>query len=514
MPTMVRSASLSLFSEEFTQQRPELPAAFPPLRRTIPKRLWMAVHFPRLPFETKRVPLNTSDPIGVIGRRGSRAVIVDCTEGAIRAGVQPGLALNAALVLAPKLRVVERDEVLEKTTLMRLAEIGYRFTPTVSVEAPESLLLEVAGSAHLFGGPDAIRARARDTFRVAGFSSKVALAPTPLAALWLSRAAQETSVTRQEELRSVLGKLPVCSVFWELTHQDAFARLGIEYLVDLFRLPRKGLARRFGLEFLETLDRAIGDQPDPRAAWVMPKRVKLNREMPGELIQMAHLSPYIEDMVAELTEELRRHDAGIDRIKFLFKHFQQRPTMLVVSSILPHREESRWNALIQNKLANQTLPAPVLDIDLLSGQFMRHTAQSPDLLGRSHTSSESLSRLVDTLRSRLDRTAVYGMAVTPDARPEHAWRSTEPGEAVGDSGVHSPRPIQVLQQPLVLNCANHRPCYNGAALTIVEGPERIEGGWWSDETWTRDYYEAMSARGERLWIYRQQKQWFLHGMFS
>lgn len=510
---MVRPASLPLFPEESTPRRVE-PAAPPPKPRTFPKRLWMAAHFARLPLETKRIALNNADPVAVISGHGSFAAVVDCSYGAQRVGVYPGLALNAALLLVPELQVVERDEATEQAALTKLAEVGCRFTPTVSVEVPDSLLLEVEGSAHLFGGPHTIRSRARDVFRVAGFNATLALAPTPLAALWLSRARQEISVTRHEELRSVLGKLPVRNMAWEPVHQDAFARLGIKQLVDLFRLPREGLVRRFGQEFLETLDRAVGDLPDPRTAWVTPKRVKLNREMPGELIQMAHLTPYIEDMVTELMKELRRFDAGLDRIKILFKHFQQTPTAVIVGSAIPHRDESRWNALIENKLANQTLSAPVLDIQVLSGRFMRYTTQSQDLLGISRVSNEGLSRLVDMLRSRLGRTSVFGMTITQDARPEQAWRNAEPGEEVTGPQLISRRPIHVLVEPLALRSSDGHPRYEGATLKLIEGPERIEGGWWSDETWTRDYYEAQSTRGERLWIYRQQKQWYLHGLFS
>lgn len=511
---MARPASLPLFPEELTPRQPKPPAAPAPPPRSITKRLWMVVRFPRLPLETKRISLNSADHVAIIGGHGSRTTVIDCTHGAQRAGVHPGLALNAALALSPAMQVVERDEALEQAALLRLAETGYRFTPTVSVEAPDSLLLEVEGSAHLFGGPHGIRARARDVFRLAGFSPTVALAPTPLAALWLSRARQEISVTRLEELRSVLGKLPVRTMTWEPVHQDAFARLGIEHLVDLFRLPREGLVRRFGQEFLEILDRATGDLPDPRAAWVTPKHLKLSREMPGELIQMTHLTPYIEDMVAELVKELRRFDSGVDRIKIVFKHFQQTPTSVIVGSAIPHRDESRWNALIQNRLTNQTLSAPVLDVELLSGRFMRYTARSEDLLGISRATSEGMSRLVDMLRSRLGRTAVYGVTITPDARPEQAWRSAEPGADTVGPRIPTRRPTYLLPTPVGLHCSDSGLRHEGATLTLLEGPERIEGGWWSDEVWTRDYYEAISTRGERLWVFRDQKQWFLHGMFS
>lgn len=62
-----------------------------------------------------------------------------------------------------------------------------------------------------------------------------------------------------------------------------------------------------------------------------------------------------------------------------------------------------------------------------------------------------------------------------------------------------------------------RPAYQGM-LTILEGPERLETGWWDESGIARDYYIALSGRGVRLWVYRDRgdsrKRWFLHGFFG
>jgi len=474
----------------------------------------MAVHFPRLALEALRISPDSRDAVGIIDGQGRNAAIVDCTYAATLGGVVPGLGLHAALVLSPDLQVLERDSAREQAALIKLAETGYSFTPTVSIENPGSLLLEVEGSAHLFGGHRGIRSRAKDVFKLEGFNAFTALAPTPLAALWFAKARQEVCVARIEDLRSLLGRLPVTAVTWLPEQQDAFARLGIQYLVDLFRLPRDGMAKRFGTEFLKHIDRALGDVPDPRTSWTLPKRVRLTRELPGELSQMGYLQPYIDNMLAELITELRSHDAAVDRLKIVFKHWQQVSTAVTVGSAIPHRDVSRWNTLIQNHLANQALTAPVLELQLLSGRFKRYTAQSQDLLGISQKAGENISELVDILRSRLGRTAVYGVAMTQDARPEQAWRSVEPGVETIDPREHSIRPINVLSTPLPLQYSANGLRYRGATLKLVKGPERIDGGWWSKESWIRDYYQALSSRGERLWIFHQNKQWYLHGLFS
>jgi protein ImuB len=471
----------------------------------------MAVHFPRLPLEALRIHPDDRESLAIMEGEGSKAVIVDCTKGAEGDGVRPSMALSAALMLSPQLQSKQRDVVREQAALLKLAEIGYGFTPTVSLESPNSLLLEVEGSAHLFGGITPVRHRARDAFKDVGFAAVTSLAPTPVAALWLAYARQSVSITRSEEIRSVLGRLPVHAIFGSADLLDSFDRLGVKYLVDLFRLPREGLARRFGKDFLRTLDRATGDQPDPRTAWTRPKQLKLHRELPGELIQMAHLEPYIEDMVVEFVRELRRHDAGVDRVKILFKHFQQPATTVTIGSAAPHRDEERWKLLIQNRLANQILIAPALEVQLLSSRFKRYTAQSQDLLGIGKTVSEGMGQLVDLLRARLGRTSIFGVVATQDARPEQAWRVAEPGEELKQPRSTKARPIHILPAPTLLG---GRLRYRGATLKIVKGPERIEGGWWAKEAWTRDYYQVVSSRGEKLWVFHQQKQWYLHGLFS
>ena len=507
---MARPASLSLFPEELPPRREEAPAAQP---RVLPKQLWLAVHFPYLSLEALRIAPTDREPVAVIDGAGTKSHVWGCTAGARSVGVQRGQLLTTALVLAPNLRTVERDQAAEQAALLKLAAAGYNFTPTVSLEVG-SLLLEVEGSAHLFDGPFGLMVKAKQIFRAEGFDASPAMAPTPVAALWLAQAGIHITVTSRDELRSVLGKLPVHALPWSRDINDAFSRLGLKSMADVFRLPRDGITKRFGKEFVRALDRALGRLPDPRTSWQEAKRCRFERELPGEFIQLDHMRPYLEDMVQDLARELLTHDAAINRLKVVYKHWHQPATSVLVGSAIPYREAGRWLELINGRLANLMLPASVHEIQLLSGRFTPYRAINLDLLGGRQETQEPLQRLTDLLRSRLGRKAVFGVATTDDARPEQAWRSAEPGvEATGHCALQA-RPIHLLQTPVPLDVGTKGPRYQGATLTLIEGPERIEGGWWSSESWTRDYYEAISTRGERVWIYRQDQQWFLHGLFS
>jgi protein ImuB len=94
-------------------------------------------------------------------------------------------------------------------SLERLATSAQRFTPRVSLVAPDGLLLEVKGSLHLFGGMDGLlQALAKECVTV-GIEPAMALAPTPLAALVAARAGKPFSVTSKAQLIGRLSSLPL-----------------------------------------------------------------------------------------------------------------------------------------------------------------------------------------------------------------------------------------------------------------------------------------------------------------
>ncbi len=48
------------------------------------------------------------------------------------------------------------------------------------------------------------------------------------------------------------------------------------------------------------------------------------------------------------------------------------------------------------------------------------------------------------------------------------------------------------------------------------GPERIETGWWRDQSICRDYFRVETQTGQHFWLFRsfEQAAWFIHGAFD
>src|SRR2546428_9279448 len=72
-------------------------------------------------------------------------------------------------------------------TLEHVAAWACQFTPRVSLEPPQGLLLEVEGSLRLFGGLERLLERLREGLDTMELTTQFAVAPAARAALWRSR---------------------------------------------------------------------------------------------------------------------------------------------------------------------------------------------------------------------------------------------------------------------------------------------------------------------------------------
>ena len=174
-----------------------------PAAASMPEQVWLALHLPDIEFaacyaDVLRSPATAPGaavpgsfaPRVVIERDGRLPrVLTACAEARAR-GIQPGMPLAAALAAVRDLEARPRSVQRERSLLDTLAGGSFALTSWVSLEPPDAVLLEVRGSLKLFGGEASLLAAAVErSLALTGARPCVALAPTPLAALVLARAA-------------------------------------------------------------------------------------------------------------------------------------------------------------------------------------------------------------------------------------------------------------------------------------------------------------------------------------
>lgn len=145
-----------------------------------------------------------------------------------------------------------------------------QFTSFVSLAPPDGLLLEIGQSLTFFGGVATLVERVRAGVVDLGYQPLLAIAPTPLAAIFFVRARQAICITDPRQLHAPLSRLPLAVLGVDVRIAEALTGLGLREVGECLRLPRDGLARRFGPELVRLLDRASGRQPDPRLPFEPP----------------------------------------------------------------------------------------------------------------------------------------------------------------------------------------------------------------------------------------------------
>lgn len=528
--------------------------------------LWACLLLPSLPLEVytrAQSPEDAARPFAVTSG-GQPPCVVAANTTATAAGVLAGQRLSAALALIHGLSWRDRDHDAEAAALATVATWAMRFTPTVSLAAPDAVLAEIGGSLRLFGGLRRLVAQLTEGLQPLGFRAQLACAPTPAAALLLARAGREIAIVDPSGLAATLRPLPLAHLDLDATALATLAAAGIRTFGEACVLPRAELARRVGAEFVASLDRARGHRPDPRVPFVPPPCYAGRLELPAAIEDVAALAFAVNRLVCELCGWLLGRGLGILELALDLAH--ERHTMrngetpatrVRFTLATPSREPAHLNAVLRERLARVELQAPVVAIalaseltaplsgrplGLLPGDDPRPTVPLQDRL-RARLGDDALLRVMPHAEHRPERAsthsastgntgsggprrkagsskraakslnarecgASHGTAKTPNARERE-------GERRAPALPQSPRPLWLLAEPQPLGYL-----LEAQPWVLRDGPERIESGWWDGADVRRDYFVAESPRGEILWIYRDHRygvddgEWFLHGVFA
>ena len=486
-------------------------------------RLWFCLWLPQLPLEATGAG---AAPAAVVEEQHGVHRILLANRAAQAAGVIPGQAANAALALLPTLQLEERSVLREQQALEDLASWLERFSSVVSIAGHDVLLLEVAGSLRLFEGLRSLRQKILRGLEGLGFTASPAIAPTPLAATWLARAGRRVCIRDTANLAGALRRLPVACLDWPPSLCEALTGMGVTTVGDCLRLPRAGFTRRFGAQCLLELDRALGQLPDPRQSWRAPERFCADYEMSEEQSDRELLLNIGRELLQSHEQFLLARQLGTLRLCFTFFHLDGPATVLRLGCAVAERSASRWSELLEIRFERLTLAAPVIAVRLQSGMTQPLQATSGDLRfdGKPGATQRrfSITQLAERLIARIGDQSVQSTTMVAEHRPHYAWRAHSLlADGSGATADEPPpglrRPLWMLPEPAPLPTDRGYPVYQGCRLSLVEGPERLETGWWDEDGISRDYYLAQEPEGRQLWVFRnrtRESSWYLHGYFG
>lgn len=431
----------------------------------------------------------------------------------------------------------------DDAALSRLAEWATRFSPSVALDPPDGLLIDITGCQRYFGGAQSLLQRIGQAVKQLGFQVQLALAPTFGCAWAVARFGNaDCTIVPPGHVPATLNLLPVCALRIDEPVEAALVEVGIEQIGHLLTIPRSQLAERFGEQVLLPLDKALGHAIETIVPVRPQPQLQLQRIFDGPCKQWDAIEAATQALLAKLCEQLQHRESGVLRVQLEFERADMENTGFMVVLARPNRHVEHLWSLIRPKLERIHLGFGVEQLTLRVGHdsrlphqqnsFWQYCPDDPNDRG-----DRQFNELIDLMVNRLGHDRVIQIEPVESHIPEQVWRrrsvlQTGPTQhQQQDAALTSadrpplllsmPEPIEVVSlqtegPPLQLSRHGH----SGTLLTSF-GPERIEPQWWVRQaqlcsTDTRDYFKVQDDQGTWLWIYRELKtgRWFVHGEWT
>lgn len=416
----------------------------------------MCLWLPNWPIQRLRSVqrAHESHPVVLFTQTGSRGAIVTHTsDEAIRLGVTPGMPLADAQALLPATAsphppsssddktgssthsLVHFATHLPEADLEHLQTLAYhcqqRYTPLVGLEEaemPESLLLDVTGCTHLFGGEVALAEEISQDFRQNHFQVRIALADT-IGAAWAfahyGQSPTPTAKSRSQVSRSQVPRPnthasrvsdspthgtqpPHPSAIFHIPHSSSpcgrtpdnntsrgpksaafdMRRLPIEALrlparivktlreLDLYQigqlqdLPRSSLPSRFGPLVLQRLDQALGNAVELLRLEQPPDPITAGREFEYPLTSQKALQTILCELLTDILEQLTSRKLGVLQLKCELEIPAEKPsdhvepTVLSIGLLRPSQQLRQLQELVNMRLEHASLPKEISAVRL------------------------------------------------------------------------------------------------------------------------------------------------------
>ncbi|HEY7248710.1 MAG TPA: DNA polymerase Y family protein [Xanthobacteraceae bacterium] len=484
-----------------------------------------------------------SSPLVVFGKRNNLDLVVAVNAAAEQLGLRDGLALAQARAMHPGLIAQPEEPTDDARVLEAIADWCGRYTPLVATDRSNDILLDISGCAHLFGDEQKLRDDLLTRMTGFGFSVRAAVAST-IGAAWASAHFDDIAIVPPGEEHELLVPLPLAALRLPQDTVAALTQVGLKRIGDIIDLPRSPLAARFGTDLLRQLDRALGREYEPLSPRLPVAPYIAEKSFPDSIAREQDVLATVERLAARLKLALAVRGDGARNLELALFRTDGVVRRIAVGTSRPLRDPAAIRTLFVERLAtlgDAMDPGFGFDLARLSVLVAEPCPEEQIGLGSSANHIE-LDHLIDRLSARLGRTRVTRQLAQDSHIPELA-SSAVPAQRAVDLGWEafrrfrsdvtlSARPMRLLPSPepihevlaLVPDGPPVRFRWRRAwhDVIAVEGPERIEGAWWHEESGgpTRDYFRVEDRAGLRFWVFRAglyhavTPRWFLHGMYA
>ncbi len=484
----------------------------------------VSLWFPRLASDRflRAHPINA--PFALTHRQNNTERLYCLNDAAENLGLSRGMGFSDARALYPDLKARPAMPEQDAKFLRVLARWATRYCPWVGLEGDDGLVMDITGSAHLFGGEAAMLDDMHSRLARAGLAVRIGLADTRGAAWGLARF--RAGIAPAGQAMQQIAPLPVAALRIEPKLCATLQRLGLETIRDIAALPRASVTRRFGPDLLMRLDQARGDQPEQVSPLPDPPRYAARLTLPDPIGLKGDVMAGLERLLVQTCARLTDRAQGARDLRLTLRRVDQANQQVELRLARPLRDVARILPLFEkgvdaveagygiDQLRLEVTRVQDLPLRQITSAGVRHEDRLDDLVTRlgSRIGLENIIRFLPADSHIPERAHIIAPAAY--SRAEGVW--PRPNR----------RPLRLFPPEHIAANSNREPPryfrWRRMAMTTARatGPERITPEWWfSDEAWRgglRDYWHVETRQGWRLWLFHtpQNPAWFVQGAFA
>ncbi len=459
-----------------------------------------------------------------------KLIITASNSNAEKKGIRIGTSLADARAIIPDLIALEHKPLLINRVLNRLADWCIRFTPTVTTDPPNGLILDASGCSHLWGSDTIYIETISMKLTTRGYGVRVAMADTIGAAWAIARFSSDIRVIPEGKHLEALMPLPTQALRLEPEVIERLYKLGLHQIQQILNIPRPSLRKRFGQHLPQQLDKALGNEME----WIEPlQQVEPYQErLPSiePIVTETGIRIALHQLIDLLCTRLQQEQKGLRTATFKGYRVDGKVEHIEIVTSRPSNNVKHLSKLFELKLSTIE-PAWGIELFVLeAGRVEDHHAQQETMWAPpTGVEDQRITELVDKIAGKMGMNTIHRYAPAEHHWPERSFTGTSLHEKLLTTWPeHKLRPLQLLSTPQRIEVTAPIPDYppmlfrhQGKIHTIIkaDGPERIEQEWWLQQGQHRDYYYVEDESGNRYWLFRlghyQDKMyhWYLHGFF-
>ncbi len=476
-------------------------------------------------------------PVAVAAGPGPRAGLLAISAQAAQRGVTVGLTAAQAQAVAADVvvRQVSPDSV--RAAQAALCDAAESFSPRIEGAAPGLVYLDLHGLDGRFGSESQLANMLARHAAHLGFEAHVGVGSSKVAAYLAACQGGGVTVIPPGEEWQFLAPVPIARLEPAPELAATLQRWGIRCIGDLAALPLQAVGARLGPAGVRLVRRARGEDDQPLAPRPRPLHFEEGADLEYGLDALEPLLFVLRGLLDRLTARLALRGFVCGDLRLALRLDTRAHDERPITVAAPGNEVKSLLALLRLQLETHPPAAAIVGVRVAAvGECLR--AAQLDLFRPNGPAPARLAVTMARLTALCGADRVGTPVVADSHRPDAYGINGEGVKVLGCYGVKgkdnslTPNTLTANTVPLALRavrppqavevfCDRQRLAYvrgDGLAGRVVHaaGPWRVQGEWWSDGAYARDYYDAQLSDGcvYRLYCDLGTAQWFVEGVYD